>query len=443
MDRNATDIPQREGEKQQERARPTILDILNANLEPIYGEILSYLDLPDMLRLFATCKTIHNITYCLYDIDAQLRQFFPKDPTVFRQAMADNNLIVSGSVALKFFTRDKWPTKDLDVYTDSRASLKRTGDILKAQGYIFTPFAWHSKSIEASLANSVSSFQKRSMERFSEFPERQATLEEAYFSQAVQIQDVFRFENRARDLHIDIILTLGPSLQAILQGYYSTYIMNFFTYNRAYSLFPHHTVLQREGFRTVPDTPEKRAEAIEKYKNRGFKYLDYGRYHTCKMQCPLRPHRRVGDIFTWTIDLPINGIRLPTNPLPVENYTFRITAHESFLHTYSRAFNALPNIRIEANQYAHKGLEHLLLVDPAAVSPENSWHSFLTWMLNLVEKQQAKLDLKVADPWLQRDRIINADEKYADKEVAGYYKFWYHNIMPRENIWAGQYPTLQ
>ncbi|RVD89424.1 uncharacterized protein DFL_000432 [Arthrobotrys flagrans] len=426
---------------EKKRVAPTILDILNANLEPCYSRILNHLDLPDILRLFSTCKTIHSITYCIFNIDAHLREFF-KDPVVFRQTMADNNLLVSGSTALKFFTRDKWTTKDLDVYTNSEESLKKTADVLEKQGFGFVPFPWQGETIEASLRGSRSNSSKTGMEKSAEIADREAIREVLnYVYDGAQIEDVFRLEKESQDLHIDIILTRGPALLAILEGYYSTYIMNFFTYNRAYNLFPYHTVLQKEGFLSLAEISDKRQEAIQKYLNRGYKITEYGRYHTCKMRCPLRPHRRVGDMFTWIVDLPINDIRLPANPIRLENYTFCIHGHKSYKSLVGREYRSMRNIRIEMDVFQHKNLEFPLLVDNT-VSP-GGWKEFLQSMMDRVVAQEEGLDVELADPLLQRDIIVSGVQRYCDRDIEGYYNFWYQYIMPRETLWKGRCPMLE
>ncbi|KAK6519123.1 hypothetical protein TWF281_003812 [Arthrobotrys megalospora] len=420
---------------------PTILDVLNANLEPCYNRIISHLDVPDMLRLFATCRTIHSIYYCIFNIDAHLRQFF-KDPLVFRQAMADYDLIVGGSVALKLFAREKWTTKDLDVYTNSLSSLRKTAQVLTKEKFKFAPFPWQSRSIESSLANAGSVGTKWRMFENADVADERIQSAFSYKSyQGQEIRDVYRFENKSAGLHIDVILTKGPALQAIIGGYYATYIMNFFTYNRAYNLFPYHTIIRKEGFQTVSDMSEKREEAMKKYRGRGYKITSYGTYHSCKIECPIRPHRRVGDMFTWTIDLPINGIRLPSNPIPLETYTFGIKAHRSWRTTTSRSFASLSNLKLEMAIFQHKKLEFPLLVDK--MESAGCWKEFLNSMLQRVTAQEADADPELADPWLQKDTIINGQQQYFDRDVEGYYKFWYQYIMPREAIWKGQYPMLQ
>ncbi|KAF3228450.1 hypothetical protein TWF106_007483 [Orbilia oligospora] len=430
-------------QRPRKKTAPTILDILNANLEPCYSRILNHLEIPDILRLFSTCKTIHSITYCIFNIDTHLRPFF-KDPLVFRQAMADNNLIVSGSTALKFFTTERWVSKDLDVYTNSRAALKQTADVVKREGYRFVPFSWQSKSLEASIVNTRTTTLKKEMEQNAELQDRKVIRKASnYTYDGAQIQDVFRFSKEPENIHIDIILTQGPALLSILEGYYSTYIMNFFTYNRAYNLFPYHTILKREGFKTLTEVSQKREEAMQKYQKRGYKIVEYGNYHSCKMQCPLRPHRRVGDMFTWTIDLPINNIRIPINPIPVENYTFHIVGHLSDRNEKGvRGFHTLPNLSLMMEVFQHPNLEFPLLVDKMATA--GSWKEFLQSMLARVAAQEVvQFDILLADPWLQRDAIINGRQKYFDKDVEGYYRFWYHYLMPREILWIGQCPMLE
>ncbi|KAK6334493.1 hypothetical protein TWF730_003708 [Orbilia blumenaviensis] len=424
---------------------PTILDVLNANLKPCYDAILDHLETQDMFRLFATCKTIHDIYYCVFNVDPHLRPFFDDHTLAFRQAMADHNLIVGGSVALKFFSRDKWPTKDLDVYTSSRSSLRETSKIFTNAGFKFEPFPWQSRTVDSSLTSVDSARVRANMRANMDAADGRIQQAFSYGTYtAPQIRDVYRFNNEKKNLHIDMILTNGPELLAIIEGYYATYIMNFFTYNRAYNLFPYHTILQKEGFQTYSDLSEKRMNAMLKYLNRGYKITNYGKFHECKLQCPIRPHRRVGDTFTWTVDLGIDGIRFPKNPMQVENCTFGVKGHRSYkMWNNRRGFSAIPCLRINTHTLEHKKLEYPLLVDNR-VSP-GSWKNFLETMLAKMFAQEEHMTEfeELADPYLQGEAIINGRQQYFDKDVAAYYKFWYQYIMPRETLWSGQYPMLQ
>lgn len=91
--------------------------------------------------------------------------------------------------------------------------------------------------------------------------------------------------------------------------------------------------------------------------------------------------------------------------------------------------------------FQHKKLEFPLLVDKMVSM--GCWKEFLNSMLQRVAAQETDADPELADPWLQKDTIINGHQQYFDRDVEGYYKFWYQYIMPRETIWKGQYPMLQ
>ncbi|KAF3913526.1 hypothetical protein ABW20_dc0101749 [Dactylellina cionopaga] len=130
----------------------TLLSILSPGLPIFYEAVFGQLEARDVLHLLATCRQIYQIRTCIFDIDAQLRAFLD-DPLRFRQAMATHNLIIGGSVALRLFSRDRWKSSDLDVYTSSVNSVLAVSKILKAEGYRFAPYAWHSTTIDASVAN--------------------------------------------------------------------------------------------------------------------------------------------------------------------------------------------------------------------------------------------------------------------------------------------------
>jgi len=51
---------------------------------------------------------------------------------------------------------------------------------------------------------------------------------------------------------IQLVAVGGTPLQTVLTGFYMTAIVNFITWNKAYSIFPRHTFLQHKGYLLQP-----------------------------------------------------------------------------------------------------------------------------------------------------------------------------------------------
>ncbi|KAF3903657.1 hypothetical protein AA313_de0206542 [Arthrobotrys entomopaga] len=408
--------------------RTTLLSLLHAG-QPIL----------DVLHLLSTCRQIHEIKDCLFNVDTQLRRFFDK-PLRFRQAMATYQLIVGGSVALKLFSRAPWTPGDLDVYTQSTKAVLGLSKLLRLEGYVFEPYRWHSATVETSIAN-IGTLKER-LTRITRIPEDNESeaedLEKVYKSK--DIRDVYRFRKPSTGSRVEVILTRGMEISAILDGYYSTYIMNFFTYRKAYCLFPYHTITLKEGYRTTPSfNSDKISSGLEKYHDRGYTLAEYGAYHMCKLFCPLRPHRRIGDRFTWTIEFPIGDILEPDDiEMPIEANTFGLRLHSSFEYANeARDFQARDFVYVAVLCYKHKLLKHNILVDNRL----DSWRQFLAETLEKIDKQRSQY--YVADPLLQEQTTLVGRDQPLDAVVIKYYKFWHDCIMPGEFLWRGQYPMLQ
>lgn len=78
-----------------------------------------------------------------YDVHRLLGRFFA-DPLDFRSLQARTGTVISGSVALQFFSRAHYPSADLDLYLHMRHR-KEVGLWVVEQGYDFVPAAHQPK----------------------------------------------------------------------------------------------------------------------------------------------------------------------------------------------------------------------------------------------------------------------------------------------------------
>ncbi len=101
--------------------------------------LLVHLAPADICRLAKTCRSLHAaISRSLssaFQLDQRLLSFFD-DPHLFRALQSRTGAIISGSFALKFFTRMSFGNDDLDVYVAASAR-GEVGSWLLSQGYHF------------------------------------------------------------------------------------------------------------------------------------------------------------------------------------------------------------------------------------------------------------------------------------------------------------------
>lgn len=159
------------------------------------------------------------------------------------------------------------------------------------------------------------------------------------------------------DKKIQIVCSENEAVSAILRSH-TTVVINFFSWNKAYAIYPLSTIIHREGYMLKsPDwhinTPNVAMEMIHKYTNRGWKFRDVawpeerhfhidrpirkprraklqevvepqeGKPHT---NHPIRDSRRVGDKYTWIIPFDttyVEGSEVPDYVLEYTVFTLK------------------------------------------------------------------------------------------------------------------------
>lgn len=112
----------------------------------------------------------------------------------------------------------------------------------------------------------------------------------------------------------------------ILENYGTTTVVNFISYNKAYSVFPLPTFIHHEGWYLKPRS-EANERLMNKYASRGWTLRIPGSFKGNEVtNHPMQDLRRIGDWYTWSIPLDVSEIprcRRPTEIL--ENTCFSIT----------------------------------------------------------------------------------------------------------------------
>ncbi|KAK6495065.1 hypothetical protein TWF481_003092 [Arthrobotrys musiformis] len=302
---------------------PNLLTLLDPSQPIFYTTIFEHLNPVDTVNLLATCRQTRSLKKHVFNVNVLLRPFF-KDPVQFRQVMADNDLIVGGSMALRLFSRERWKSTDIDVYTESHESVPAVASFLEGEGYRFQPYFWQTNSLEETLSRRDRV--KPQIENPFAFP---ATLPhgigevEGSFYGIEQIKDIYAFVQEETEKKIEVVLTRGSFLGLVL-SYYATFLMNFFTYRTAFSLFPSGTFRDKKGFYVPPSSGlrSKTKRGVLKYESRGY------HLHTIWTSRWIREKhvriRAIGDCDTWCLPLCTNGISIPAREQKLQGARFSV-----------------------------------------------------------------------------------------------------------------------
>lgn len=169
-----------------------------------------------------------------------------------------------------------------------------------------------------------------------------------------------------KELKVQLILAQGPPIQAILRGFYTTIVVNFLSWNRAYAIYPIPTFLNHKGY-MLRDEAEFEENLASKYRSRGWSYEDVewttGNPTNHLMKLP----RRVGDRYTWQIDLDTTNVSPSQMPDSVLDYA-EFGIRNFFSNQFPQRFAHYP---ISAKAFRACTLRHEYLYAP------NGWIEFL------------------------------------------------------------------
>ncbi|KAK6503746.1 hypothetical protein TWF481_008750 [Arthrobotrys musiformis] len=436
-----------------------LLDLLSPSQPILYTSIFSFLDPPDIVRLLATCRSLQLFKYELWNINRSLRRFVD-DPLAFRSLMARHNALVSGSHALQFLARVKWPESDLDVYITGNEGLVAFADhLVEKEGYNFSPYQWQSKETRTAIPNREEerdAFVKDIFENADpNWDPADDTSSERALYLTTDINGVFNFIHPSnKNRKIQLISARGVPLNAILADYYASHIFNIFTWNRAYSFFPYHTFGKKQAYYTqiLKGSAQK---GVEKYQERGFEFKHYGSFHKCVKNCPFRPHRRVGDKYSWVLDLDTYGVDDSEVSVPqdvLETNTWGMKMHYSWWSKdeNKRMFRSGRHMDIQYSLLysefePRRGFSvcstfrHARIVDNHSVS----WMNFIQTMQSTtggLDQYLIKFAGSKPKDWKTPD--LESKEFWMDNEFASWYQFWENSLMPYDNVWKWQYPML-
>lgn len=308
--------------------------------------------------------------------------------------MGKYNALVSGSVALQLFERTLWKESDLDIFMETGENAEAFGDyIMEKEGYRYV----------------------------------KTTVNHGYMMP--DIQEVETYTKRSKmdsaDLKVQIIITRHIPVQAILTGFYSSVVVNFFTWNKAYAIFPLPTFIHHKGYLLKPLSNHFSA-LLDKYSRRGWRFQEAMWPEEVSSNQPMQKTRRVGDEFTWVIPFDISNVTWSKTPdLALEYVSFRLEDEDRAETTYHT---------IIAKPFVSDVLRHEYLLG------DSSWMGFLGKRVDELARMELYKVKPEARPQGFQDtigrvfamyRYMGSFEKpdswtYWDDQIPKWYQAWRH-----------------
>jgi len=274
--------------------------LLSSSLAPVQETLISYLGPKEFATLAEVSTGVGTalsggLPSCYQNIETKLKTFFG-DPKAFRQVQANTGAIIGGDFARKFIANElQTPVQELYIYTQ------------------------YSEVKPLDLRTPIN-----------DFLEQERWVADEYNKTGLAI---FRKPQAEYDgLTICVLDSMDSPLLKLLNAASSTATLNFITSNRAYSLFPRTTFIDKECYVLQNLAANKAAGMVKQHGDclRGLtcdgiqtRLLHWDDKHTNLITRP----RRVGDKYTYIIELDAAGIDCSIVAIPqtvVECSTFKI-----------------------------------------------------------------------------------------------------------------------
>ncbi|MCJ1467351.1 hypothetical protein MMC07_005975 [Pseudocyphellaria aurata] len=304
--------------------------------------------------------------------------------------------LVSGGFATQFFERVLWKESDLDIYIEKGHEADAFGAyLISKEGY------------------KVSG---RSTDHYT-------TL-----GGIIEVRNFTRnLEQDSTGLKAQIVVTKSIPLQVILRSSISTAAVNFFSWNKAYSIFPLHTFVRHKGYLLKP-LDDSFSSLLDKYSRRGWRFQEsMWPEEAAISNQPIQTTRRIGDRFTWMIPFDISKVEWSRNPDSVlEHANFVMDPERDDGRTY---------YNIKASLFRCEVLRHRYLYgESAANHAHESWMDFLGGRVkSLTFLELYKMAPEARPTSLQKSCLFTCMRNckkpkswtYWDDEIPRWYQTWY------------------
>ncbi|KAI9061996.1 hypothetical protein FKP32DRAFT_1574813 [Trametes sanguinea] len=280
-------------------------------------------DLIMRLRCLSSSMLFATEAYCdrLWNIETFLRRWF-RHPASFLAVLAACDGIISGSEAQQFFARRNFLGNDLDIYVPCHGVLEM-GRWLQRTSFIYQPAAHQHPLFDAAVMMRSSFVGPAAVGLSSLFgaPRRRYS-----------VFTTFTFVRPACDSvgipaagsRIQVIAVRGDPVNAIINHYHSTGVMNYITATYAVALFPRTTFVDYTSLVCTDITQQNwfHRSWMKKYRERGFKVITA--YDNIPTTTEVETwSRRVGDGLTWVFSFArsYTGMYCHISVIPFYNYS--------------------------------------------------------------------------------------------------------------------------
>jgi hypothetical protein len=152
-------------------------------------------------------------------------------------------------------------------------------------------------------------------------------------------------------------------IQAILENFYTTAVVNIVTWNKAYCLFPKETLLEKKTYFLKPMN-DYFETLLRKYVRRGWVLEDIVRREDHTPNSSIQPVRRLGDRFTWTVRLPMENLEQSERPDFVLEHSMFALEWEHIGYDTPGHINICRRYYIRAKPFEHIALDHRFVAAP-------------------------------------------------------------------------------
>ncbi|CAA7267482.1 unnamed protein product [Cyclocybe aegerita] len=264
----------------------------------------------DLVRYSRTCKAareaVSSYNRRAFNLERVLSRYFtPTQITKLRELQFETGALISGSTALQLLDRSHYENSDLDLYV-THHSCKPIGLWLQSIGYQYEPKSTGRAPLALRKLETALEYVdplERLKEHLLEGRKDHSFLDRSA-SGYLRVLNIYDFKKpNDNNVKIQLMTTWHTPLECVL-NFHSTCVMNFITYDKAFSLYPQGTFNERRSLAYLP-TIQGRKEVYEKYTDRGWKIVKNGWWRECD-----DPNsafaiglRRVGDAHCWTVPL--------------------------------------------------------------------------------------------------------------------------------------------
>ena len=161
---------------------------------------------------------------------------------------------------------------------------------------------------------------------------------------------------------IRIFVTMNSPITSLLMDFYSTATANFFSWNKAYALFPLPTYKHRKSYFLEPPNDDYSELIAEESGRQALRIQGSLWKEDDVAKHPIRQQRRVGDRFTWTIHFSTHNISCnPKTPdFVLEHSHFSLYVRDASRQPTVNNFSICPNtLRSQTLRYQYTHGTHL------------------------------------------------------------------------------------